>query len=73
MLNVTRCYLAITILPSPKGSTVKMSQLSAEADIESLLKQLLRSVNDKIAAAPSTECAEEVLLHLEETDQNFHK
>lgn len=50
-----------------------MSQLSAEAEIESLLKQLLRSINDKITAAPSTECAEEVLLHLEETDKNFHK
>lgn len=73
MLNVTRCYLTRKILPSPKGSTVNMSQLSAEAEIESLLKQLLRSINDKITAAPSTECAEEVLLHLEETDKNFHK
>lgn len=65
--------VAINILSSPKGSTVNMSQLSAEAEIESLLKQLLKSVNEKIAAAPSTECAEEVLLHLEETDKNFHK
>lgn len=73
MLNVTRCCLAIKILPSPKGSTVNMSQLSSEAEIESLLKQLLRSVNDKITAAPSPESAEEVLLHLEETDKNFHK
>lgn len=50
-----------------------MSQLSAEDEMESLLKQLLRSINDKIAGAPSTECAAEVLLHLEETDKNFHK
>ncbi|CAG12960.1 unnamed protein product [Tetraodon nigroviridis] len=49
-----------------------MCELSAEAEIESLLKQLLRSVHDKITAAPSTECAEQVLLHLEETDKNFH-
>ncbi|KAM4522649.1 protein broad-minded isoform 1-T2 [Odontesthes bonariensis] len=51
-----------------------MSQLSAEDEMElqSLLKQLLRSINDKISCAPSTECAEEILLHLEETDKNFH-
>ncbi|XP_051816731.1 protein broad-minded isoform X2 [Acanthochromis polyacanthus] len=51
-----------------------MSQLSAEDEVElqSLLKQLLQSINDKIAGAPSAECAEEILLHLEETDKNFH-
>ncbi|XP_058470167.1 protein broad-minded [Solea solea] len=51
-----------------------MSQLSAEDEVElqSLLKQLLISVNDRISGAPSTECAEEILLHLEETDKNFH-
>lgn len=52
-----------------------MSQLSAEDDVEleSLLKQLLGSVDDRISGAPSLECAEEILLHLEETDKNFHK
>uniref|UniRef100_A0A3B3XPZ8 BROMI N-terminal domain-containing protein n=1 Tax=Poecilia mexicana TaxID=48701 RepID=A0A3B3XPZ8_9TELE len=51
-----------------------MSQLSAgdEVQLQSLLKQLLRSISDKISGAPSTECAEEILLHLEETDKNFH-
>ncbi|XP_069580309.1 protein broad-minded [Brachyistius frenatus] len=51
-----------------------MSHLSAEdeAELQSLLDQLLRSVNDKISGAPSTECAEEILLRLEETDKNFH-
>uniref|UniRef100_A0A4W6EU39 TBC1 domain family, member 32 n=1 Tax=Lates calcarifer TaxID=8187 RepID=A0A4W6EU39_LATCA len=51
-----------------------MSHLSAEDEVElqSLLKQLLRSVSDRISGAPSTECAEEILLHLEETDKNFH-
>ncbi|KAL6096154.1 tbc1d32 [Pungitius sinensis] len=51
-----------------------MSKLSAEdkAELQSLLKQLLRSINDRIADAESTECAEEILLHLEETDKNFH-
>ncbi|XP_044232280.1 protein broad-minded isoform X3 [Thunnus albacares] len=51
-----------------------MSQLTAEDELElqSLLKQLLRSVSDRISGAPSTECAEEILLHLEETDKNFH-
>lgn len=54
---------------------VDMSQLSVEDEVElqSLLKQLLRSINDRITGAPSTECAEEILLHLEETDKNFHK
>uniref|UniRef100_A0A8C4E6H2 Protein broad-minded n=1 Tax=Dicentrarchus labrax TaxID=13489 RepID=A0A8C4E6H2_DICLA len=51
-----------------------MSQLSAddEVELQSLLRQLLRSVDDRISGAPSTECAEEILLHLEETDKNFH-
>ncbi|XP_076021448.1 protein broad-minded [Genypterus blacodes] len=51
-----------------------MSQLSDEDEVElqSLLRQLLRSINDRISGALSTECAEEVLLHLEETDKNFH-
>ncbi|CAK6983514.1 protein broad-minded, partial [Scomber scombrus] len=51
-----------------------MSQLSDEDEqqLQTLLKQLLRSINDRISAAPSTECAEEILLHLEETDKNFH-
>lgn len=52
-----------------------MSQMSAEDDVEleSMLKQLLGSVSDRISGAPSLECAEEILLHLEETDKNFHK
>uniref|UniRef100_A0A672G6U6 BROMI N-terminal domain-containing protein n=1 Tax=Salarias fasciatus TaxID=181472 RepID=A0A672G6U6_SALFA len=51
-----------------------MSQLSAEdeAELQALLKQLLRSIYDRISSAPSAECAEEILLHLEETDKNFH-
>ncbi|XP_023652961.2 protein broad-minded isoform X1 [Paramormyrops kingsleyae] len=51
-----------------------MSQLSAEdeAELETLLRRLLRSVKERIRGAPSVECAEELLLHLEETDQNFH-
>ncbi|KAM9354123.1 protein broad-minded [Pholidichthys leucotaenia] len=51
-----------------------MSQLCTEDELElqSLLSQLLRSISDKISGAPSTECAEEILLHLEETDKNFH-
>ncbi|KAM8832406.1 protein broad-minded isoform 2-T2 [Spinachia spinachia] len=57
-----------------KGSGVAMSNLSAEdkAELQLLLKQLLRSINDRIADAESTKCAEEILLHLEETDKNFH-
>ncbi|XP_028296414.1 protein broad-minded isoform X2 [Gouania willdenowi] len=43
-----------------------------ELDLQSLLKQLLRSISDQISSAPSTEHAEDVLLHLEETDKNFH-
>ncbi|KAM7396009.1 hypothetical protein PAMA_007339 [Pampus argenteus] len=55
-------------------ATSEMSELSAEdeAELQSLLRQLLRSLNDRISGAPSTECAEEILLHLEETDKNFH-
>ncbi|NXF35797.1 BROMI protein, partial [Nyctibius bracteatus] len=43
-----------------------------EALLQSMLRQLLQSVKEKIAGAPSVECAEEILLHLEETDENFH-
>uniref|UniRef100_A0A3Q1J5H0 Protein broad-minded n=1 Tax=Anabas testudineus TaxID=64144 RepID=A0A3Q1J5H0_ANATE len=51
-----------------------MSQLSAEEGVElqTLLKLFLRSINDSISGAASAECAEEILLHLEETDKNFH-
>ena len=66
----------MTLYPVPsQRAAVQMSQLSPEEELElqSLLKQLLISVNDKISGAPSTECAEEILLHLEETDKNFHK
>ncbi|XP_017312018.2 protein broad-minded isoform X2 [Ictalurus punctatus] len=43
-----------------------------EAELQSLLRQLLKSVRERITNAPSVECAEEILLHLEETDKNFH-
>ncbi|KAJ8009026.1 hypothetical protein DPEC_G00084570 [Dallia pectoralis] len=51
-----------------------MSQLLAEdeAELQSLLRQLLKSIKDRILGAPSIEYAEEILLHLEETDKNFH-
>uniref|UniRef100_A0A3B1IRU0 BROMI N-terminal domain-containing protein n=1 Tax=Astyanax mexicanus TaxID=7994 RepID=A0A3B1IRU0_ASTMX len=51
-----------------------MSQFSAEdeAELQCLLRQLLKSVKERISGAPSVECAEEILLHLEETDKNFH-
>uniref|UniRef100_A0A8C1M605 TBC1 domain family, member 32 n=1 Tax=Cyprinus carpio TaxID=7962 RepID=A0A8C1M605_CYPCA len=51
-----------------------MSQFSSEdeAELQSLLRELLKSVKDRISGAPSVECAEEILLHLEETDKNFH-
>ncbi|XP_077018890.1 protein broad-minded isoform X1 [Tamandua tetradactyla] len=44
-----------------------------EAALRAMLRQLFQSVKEKITGAPSLECAEEVLLHLEETDENFHK
>lgn len=58
----------------PEGPALEMSHLSPddELELQSLLKQLLQSINDRISNAPSTECAEEILLHLEETDKNFH-
>ncbi|KAJ7408940.1 protein broad-minded isoform X4 [Willisornis vidua] len=43
-----------------------------EALLQSMVRQLLQSVKEKITGAPSVECAEEILLHLEETDENFH-
>ncbi|NXY22701.1 BROMI protein, partial [Atrichornis clamosus] len=51
-----------------------MSQFTTEDEalLQSMLRQLLQSVKDKITGAPSVECAEEILLHLEETDENFH-
>ncbi|KAJ8270729.1 hypothetical protein GJAV_G00118590 [Gymnothorax javanicus] len=51
-----------------------MYQFSSEdeAELQTLLRRLLRSVQERISAAPSVECAEEILLHLEETDKNFH-
>nr|XP_014349915.1 PREDICTED: protein broad-minded isoform X2 [Latimeria chalumnae] len=51
-----------------------MSQFSSEdeAELQSLLRQLLKNIKEKICGAPSVECAEEILLHLEETDEHFH-
>ncbi|XP_054993126.1 protein broad-minded [Sorex araneus] len=43
-----------------------------EARLQAMLKQLFQSLKEKITGAPSLECAEEILLHLEETDENFH-
>ncbi|KAI7800130.1 putative protein broad-minded, partial [Triplophysa rosa] len=43
-----------------------------ETELQCLLRELLKSVKDRISGAPSVECAEEILLHLEETDKNFH-
>ncbi|XP_016009348.2 protein broad-minded isoform X2 [Rousettus aegyptiacus] len=42
------------------------------AMLQAMLRQLFQSVKEKITGAPSLECAEEILLHLEETDENFH-
>ncbi|XP_027625272.1 protein broad-minded [Tupaia chinensis] len=43
-----------------------------EAVLQAMLRQLFQSVKEKITGASSLECAEEILLHLEETDENFH-
>lgn len=43
-----------------------------EAVLQEMLRELFQNVKEKITAAPSLECAEEILLHLEETDENFH-
>ncbi|XP_072135296.1 protein broad-minded isoform X2 [Mobula birostris] len=52
----------------------KMPHFSSEDDLglQSLVRQLLKSIKERIMSAPSFECAEEILLHLEETDENFH-
>ncbi|KAF4025094.1 hypothetical protein G4228_017022, partial [Cervus hanglu yarkandensis] len=52
----------------------RMARVSGEdeAMLQAMLRQLFQSVKEKITGAPSLECAEEILLHLEETDENFH-
>lgn len=59
-----RCFLA-----------GRMAQPSGEDAVvlQAMLRQLFQSVKEKITGAPSLECAEEILVHLEETDENFHK
>uniref|UniRef100_A0A8C0RHT6 Protein broad-minded n=1 Tax=Canis lupus familiaris TaxID=9615 RepID=A0A8C0RHT6_CANLF len=51
-----------------------MAQSSGEDAVvlQAMLRQLFQSVKEKITGAPSLECAEEILVHLEETDENFH-
>ncbi|XP_073645636.1 protein broad-minded isoform X5 [Tursiops truncatus] len=51
-----------------------MAHVSGEVEVmlQAMLRQLFQSVKEKITGAPSLECAEEILLHLEETDENFH-
>lgn len=68
------CQLYSPDIPAPlAGPALNMSEASAEDEMGRLLRELLRSTRDRISGAPSTGGAEEVLLHLEETDQNFHK
>nr|XP_057920239.1 protein broad-minded [Doryrhamphus excisus]XP_057920246.1 protein broad-minded [Doryrhamphus excisus]XP_057920253.1 protein broad-minded [Doryrhamphus excisus]XP_057920261.1 protein broad-minded [Doryrhamphus excisus] len=43
-----------------------------EEHFQALLKQLLKTINDRLSGAPSPQSAEEILLQLEETDRNFH-
>ncbi|KAM4816878.1 protein broad-minded [Urocitellus parryii] len=43
-----------------------------EAMLQAMLRQLFQSVKEKITGAPSPECAQKILLRLEETDENFH-
>lgn len=52
-----------------------MAHFSSEDEemLQAMLRQLFQSVKEKITGAPSLECAEEILLRLEETDENFHK
>lgn len=78
-------YAFLTILKSRKNPKlracyyyicfIQMSHFTSEDEalLQSMLRQLLQSVKEKITGAPSVECAEEILLHLEETDENFHK
>lgn len=51
-----------------------MAHFSSEDEemLQAMLRQLFQSVKEKITGAPSLECAEEILLRLEETDENFH-
>ncbi|XP_021030302.1 protein broad-minded isoform X1 [Mus caroli] len=51
-----------------------MAHFSSEDEVmlQAMLRQLFQSVKEKITGAPSLECAEEILLRLEETDENFH-
>ncbi|KAL8186461.1 UNVERIFIED_CONTAM: hypothetical protein K2H54_071206 [Gekko kuhli] len=60
--------------PYAPGIVRMMSHFSSEDEalLQSMLRQLLQSVKEKITGAPSVECSEEILLHLEETDENFH-
>ncbi|KAM4865994.1 LOW QUALITY PROTEIN: protein broad-minded [Thomomys bottae] len=49
-----------------------LSSSEDERVLPAMLRQLFQSVKEKITGAPSLECAEEILLHLEKTDENFH-
>lgn len=53
----------------------RMAHFSSDDEVmlQAMLRQLFQSVKEKITGAPSLECAEEILLRLEETDENFHK
>uniref|UniRef100_A0A8C5Q6I6 TBC1 domain family member 32 n=1 Tax=Leptobrachium leishanense TaxID=445787 RepID=A0A8C5Q6I6_9ANUR len=51
---------------------MSLLSLEDEALLQSMVRQLFQSVRERLAGAPSAECAEEILLHLEETDEHFH-
>lgn len=52
--------------------TMATLSVDDEISLQTMVRQLLQSVKEKLATAPSAECAEEILLHLEETDEHFH-
>lgn len=47
--------------------------VAAEEDLLPSIRQLITSVSPSLQAAGTLAAAEDVLFHLEETDENFHR
>ena len=55
-------------------SRVKMADpLGGEEDLLPSIRQLIGSIKPTVRAASSLPAAEDMVLHLEETDENFHR
>ena len=67
------CFICSFQIFSQQKPGIIMAELLEGEDLVKSLKQLVISFGPYIREAGSAEQAEELLLHMEESDENFHR